>query len=202
MTTANPVPDDIQREFRQAVKDHWVMFLIQGLVMVLLGLFAIAAPMIATLAVDFYAGWLFLISGIVGVVTLLKQRNIPDFWWTMIAAALAVIAGILLILRPAAGALTLTLLLTGFFIAEGIALVVASLRFRGVVANSWVWMLFSGIVDLVLAAIIIAGLPGTAAWTLGLLVGINLLMGGLALVMTAIACRGVTAPAAPSASAV
>src|SRR5262249_3971459 len=70
--------------------------------------------------------------------------------------------------------------------------------FRGVVANSWGWMLFSGIVDLVLAAIIIAGLPGTAAWTLGLLVGINLLMAGLALVMTAIACRGVTAPAAPS----
>jgi uncharacterized membrane protein HdeD (DUF308 family) len=58
--------------------------------------------------------------------------------------------------------------------------------------SSWVWVLLSGIVDLVLAAIIIAGWPGTAAWVLGLLVGINLFMSGVALVMTALACRSVT----------
>ena len=202
MTAANPRLDDTQRNFRRAIRDHWVLFLIQGAVMILLGLFAIAAPVIATLAVDFYAGWLFLISGIVGLVTLFKRRDLPGFFWTLIAAALAILAGLLLILRPAAGVLTLTLLLTAFFIVEGISQILASFKYRSVLANSWAWMLFSGVVDLVLAAIIIMGWPGTAAWTLGLLVGINLLMAGLGLVMTAIACRSVIATHEPPGSAI
>jgi uncharacterized membrane protein HdeD (DUF308 family) len=189
MTAADVGLDDSQRSFRQAIREHWGLFLIQGLVMVILGLLAVAAPVIATLAVEIYAGWLFLISGIVGLVTLLKTRNIPAFWWTLIAAALAILVGVLLIFKPAAGILTLTLVLTAFFIAEGMTQIVAAFMYRKVLANSWAWALFSGIVDLILAAIIIMGWPGTAAWALGLLVGINLFMSGLALVMLAIGSR-------------
>ena len=200
MTTANPNAGDIQLQFRQAVRDHWVLFLIQGVVMAILGLFAIAAPVLATLAVDIYAGWLFLISGIVGIVTLFTRKNISSFLWTLIAAVLALAVGVLLIWRPAAGVLSLTLLLIGFFIAEGVVQILAAFKYRSAVGNSWTWMLFSGIVDLVLAAIILMGWPGTAAWTLGLLVGINLFMSGLALVMTSLACRGLTEAAEPSAA--
>src|SRR5215216_5002769 len=119
MTTTHPNPSDIQLQFKQTVRDHWVLFLIQGLVMAILGLFAVAAPVIATLAVDIYAGWLFVISGIVGIITLFTRQNISSFLWTLIAAVLALIVRVLLIWRPAAGVVTLTLLLTGFFIAEG-----------------------------------------------------------------------------------
>jgi len=200
MTTANPNPGDIQLQFKQAVRDHWVLFLIQGVVMAILGLFAVTAPVIATLAVDIYAGWLFLISGIVGIITLFtRQQNISSFLWTLVAAALALAVGVLLIWRPAAGILSLTLLLIGFFIAEGVVQILAAFKYRSAVGNAWTWMLFSGIVDLVLAAIILMGWPGTATWTLGLLVGINLFMSGLALVMTSLACRSLTEAAEPSA---
>jgi len=200
MTTANPNPGDIQLQFKRAVRDHWVLFLIQGVVMAILGLFAVAAPVIATLAVDIYAGWLFLISGIVGIITLFtRQQNISSFLWTLVAAALALAVGVLLIWRPAAGVLSLTLLLIGFFIAEGVVQILAAFKYRSAVGNAWTWMLFSGIVDLVLAAIILMGWPGTATWTLGLLVGINLFMSGLALVMTSLACRSLTEAAEPSA---
>jgi uncharacterized membrane protein HdeD (DUF308 family) len=200
MTTADPNAGDTQLQFRQAVRDHWVLFLIQGVVMAILGLFAIAAPVIATLAVDIYAGWLFLISGIVGIVTLFTRQNISSFVWTLIAAVLALAVGFLLIWRPAAGVLSLTLLLIGFFIAEGVVQILAAFKYRSAVGNAWTWMLFSGIVDLVLAAIILMGWPGTAAWTLGLLVGINLFMSGLALVMTSLACRSLTEAAEPLAA--
>jgi uncharacterized membrane protein HdeD (DUF308 family) len=200
MTTANSSLGDIQLQFKQAVRDHWVLFLIQGLVMAILGLFAVAAPVIATLAVEIYAGWLFLISGIVGIVTLFTRQNISSFLWTLIAAVLALVVGFLLIWRPAAGVVSLTLLLTGFFIAEGIVQIQAAFKYRSAVGNAWTWMLFSGVVDLVLAAIILMGWPGTAAWTLGLLVGINLFMSGLALVMTSLACRSLTEAAEPSAA--
>ena len=200
MTTANPNPGDIQLQFKQAVRDHWVLFLIQGVVMAILGLFAVTAPVIATLAVDIYAGWLFLISGIVGIITLFtRQQNISSFLWTLVAAALALAVGVLLIWRPAAGILSLTLLLIGFFIAEGVVQILAAFKYRSAVGNAWTWMLFGGIVDLVLAAIILMGWPGTATWTLGLLVGINLFMSGLALVMTSLACRSLTEAAEPSA---
>jgi len=198
MTTTHP--SDLQLQFKQAVRDHWVLFLIQGLVMTILGLFAVAAPVIVTLAVDIYAGWLFLISGIVGIVTLFTRQNVSSFLWTLIAAVLALVVGFLLIWRPAAGVLSLTLLLIGFFIAEGIVQILAAFKYRSAVGNAWTWMLFSGIVDLVLAAIILMGWPGTAAWTLGLLVGINLFMSGLALVMTSLACRSLGDASEPSAA--
>jgi len=195
-----PRLEDLQRTFRHEIRAHWVLFLIRGVVMVILGLFAMAAPVFASLAVDIYAGWLFLISGITGLVTLFTVRNISNFLWTLIAAALAILAGVFLIWRPAAGVLSLTLLLTAFFFAEGITQILAAFKYRRVIVNSWAWMLVSGIVDLALAAIIIIGWPGTAAWALGLLVGIN--MAGLALVMTSIASRSVTEVAEPVTRAV
>jgi uncharacterized membrane protein HdeD (DUF308 family) len=179
---------------------HWVLFLIQGLVVAILGLFALAAPVIATLAVDIYAGWLFLISGMVGIVMLFTRENVGSVLWTLIAAILALVVGFLLIWRPAAGVLSLTLLLVGFFIAEGVVQIVAAFKYRSAIGSAWTWLLFSGIVDLVLAAIIIMGWPGSAAWVLGLLVGINLFMSGLALVMTSFACRALTEAAPPSAA--
>jgi uncharacterized membrane protein HdeD (DUF308 family) len=90
---------------------------------------------------------------------------------------------------PLTGALSLTLVLTAFFIVEGIASVMYAIEHRNQLTGRWGWMLLSGIIDLILAAIIIAGLPGTAAWALGLLVGINMLFGGTAMIGMALAAR-------------
>src|SRR5262245_19846809 len=93
MTTAHPSPADIQAQFRQAVRDHWILFLILGVVMVILGLLAFAAPVVATLAVDFYVGWLFLISGVVGVITLFMRERFSRFLLTLFAEILTLVVG-------------------------------------------------------------------------------------------------------------
>ena len=95
----------------------------------------------------------------------------------------------MLLVEPIAGALSLTLVLIFFFVAEGIASVMYALEHRRELSGRWEWMLISGIIDLVLAGIIFAGLPGAAAWALGLLVGVNMVFGGVALVAIALHAR-------------
>ena len=95
------------------------------------------------------------------------------------------------------GAFSLTFLLIVFFIIEGVVSVMFALDHRRELPGAWGWMLASGIVDLALATIILAGLPGTAAWAIGLLVGINLTFGGVALVAMALQARKID-PAAPT----
>ena len=183
--------DDFGRNVRSAIRHHWVLFLIPGLVMAFLGLIAAASPLIATLVVETFAGWLFLTGGFVGLAALFTTRNVPGFVWTLFSAVLAILIGAFLVSRPFAGLVTLTVALAAFFAAHGIVQILTSLDHRRLFAQSWLWMAISGIADLVLAGLIIAGWPGSVAWALGLLIGINLFMSGLALVMTAIACRRV-----------
>ena len=120
-----------------------------------------------------------------------RTRNVPGFIWTVIGAVLAILIGAFLVWRPLAGLITLTVALAVFFAVHGVVQILTSLEHRQVFPRSWPWTAISGIADLILAGIIIAGWPGSVAWALGLLIGINLFISGLALVMTAIACRGV-----------
>jgi uncharacterized membrane protein HdeD (DUF308 family) len=191
MTTVDPSINDVQRAVRDALHAHWVLFLTQGVIMVMLGAVAFVAPTVATIAVDIFVGWLFLISGIFGLAALFAVRTVPGFIWTLITAALSVIVGALLIWKPVEGTFSLTLVLTAFFIVEGLFQIVASFTSRDAIPGSWGWMLASGLADLVLAAIIIAGWPLSAGWVLGLIVGVNLVTSGLAVVMVAIAGRKV-----------
>ncbi len=192
MASLTPAYDHMQQAIRDALGAHWRLFLFQGAIMVILGALAIAAPVVATITVDIFIGWLFLISGIVGLVAMFSAKHIPAFLWSLITAALSVAVGVMLIWKPVAGALSITIVLTAFFIAEGVFQLVASIAYRDVISGSWGWMLASGIADLVLAAVIILGWPMTAVWTLGLLVGINLITSGLAVVMAALAGRQLT----------
>jgi uncharacterized membrane protein HdeD (DUF308 family) len=182
-------------EERRAIHDNWIWFLIQGVILAALGLLAIGAPLLASVVVTKLAGWLLLAGGIVGIVTLFTGRKVPGSIWTFLGAVLAIIAGLFLLWRPGVGMLSLTLALAAYFIAQGITQIFTAFAHRHAL-NSWGWVLASGIVDLILAAIIMYGWPGTAAWVIGLLVGVNLFMYGLALIMTAIASRSVsTGPA-------
>jgi uncharacterized membrane protein HdeD (DUF308 family) len=189
MADVNPNLSAMQHAIRGAMATHWRLFLFQGVVMIVLGVLAVAVPMAATLAIELLVGWLFLISGIVGLIALFSVHDAPAFLWGLVTAALSVAAGVVLIWNPVAGALSLTLVLVGLFIAEGVFQIATSVGYRHVMAASWGWLLVSGISDLVLAAVIILGWPISAIWALGLLVGINLLTSGWALVMAAFAGR-------------
>ena len=188
MTSVQNV-SEMQDALKDALKTHWKLFLFQGVVMVILGILAVAWPAVATLAVDIYIGWLFLISGTVGLVAMFSARDVPAFLWTLLTAALAMAVGVLLIWKPAEGAESLTIVLTAFFIAEGVFQIAGSFAYRDAMPGSWGWMFVSGISDLALAGLLVLYWPVSAAWALGLLVGVNLITSGVAIVVTAIEAR-------------
>jgi uncharacterized membrane protein HdeD (DUF308 family) len=189
MSTDPGGASELQRALTQSIREHWGLFLTEGIILVVLGLLAIIIPPIATIAVTIFLGWLFLISGIVGLVTTFWARHAPGFWWSLLSAVLAIAAGIVLLGWPIPGAVSLTLLLIAFFIIEGVLSILYAFEHKKELSGRWGWMLISGIIDLILAAIIWGGLPGTAAWALGLLVGINMLFGGSAMIAMALHAR-------------
>ena len=186
------LPQDVtnlQAKMSAAVREHWKAFLIEGILLVILGLAAMIVPPLASLAVTIFLGWMFLISGIAGLVLTFWARGMPGFWWSLISAVLAIGAGIILLAQPVQGTLTLTIVVGAYFLAEGIATIMYALEHRRELSERWSWLLVGGLLDILIAAMIITGLPGSAEWAIGLLVGINLLFGGTTLIGVALAAR-------------
>ena len=186
------LPQDItnlQSKMSAAVREHWRVFLFEGILLVILGLAAMLVPPLASLAVTIFLGWAFLISGIFGLIVTFWARQMPGFWWSLISAALAVVAGIVLLARPVQGTLTLTIVVGAYFLADGVTTIMYAIEHRRELSERWSWMLAAGLVDILVAAIIIAGLPGSALWAVGLLAGVNMLFGGAALIGMSLAAR-------------
>lgn len=191
---ASLTQDELRERVTAAVAGHWKFLLVQGLLLELLGLLAFTMPLWSTLAVEIFVGWLFLGGGIVRAVTLLRAPHLPGYWWSLLAAIVAMVVGLLLIISPFRGILALTMMLMVLFLFEGFAAILSALDFRHH-ARNWGWLLFSGLVDLLLVFLIWDGWPGTAGWAIGVLTGVNLFMMGLALVMLSIAVRQKSTPA-------
>ena len=181
--------ESLQSKMSAAVHEHWKAFLFEGILLAILGLAAIIVPPLASLAVTIFLGWMFLISGIGGLIITFWARQMPGFWWSLISAALAVLAGIVLLMRPVQGTLTLTIVVGAYFLAEGVATIMYALEHRRELSQRWGWMLTAGLMDIIVAGVIIAGLPGSALWAIGLLVGLNLMFGGATLIGMALAAR-------------
>ncbi len=186
---ADTALNDMRQAVRETVRVHSGLFLAQGILTTLLGVAAVIWPQISTLAVELYVGWIFLISGAVGVIMMFLAPNVSGFLWTLLTAALSLFVGVALLWHPVEGAVSLTLLLVAFFVAEGVFQIAAAFSYRSVFPDSWVWMLCSGIVDVILALLLIAQWPSSASWALGLIVGVNLISSGVATTMVAGAVR-------------
>jgi uncharacterized membrane protein HdeD (DUF308 family) len=158
-------------------------------VLVILGLAAMIVPPVASIAVTVMLGWMFFISGIAALLMTLWARQMPGFIWSLISAVLGIGAGIVLLTRPAESTLTLTFVVGIYFLAEGVATIMYALQHRKELSERWSWMAFSGVMDILIAFFIISGLPGSAGWAIGLLVGINLVIGGSSLIGMALAAR-------------
>jgi uncharacterized membrane protein HdeD (DUF308 family) len=200
MSMNQPDLRSAQRAVAEVMREHWVLFLVEGIVLVVLGLLAIVIPPLATLAVTILIGWLFLISGVVGLVTTFWAKGAPGFWWSLVSAIIAIIAGVILLASPISGSVSLTLVLIVFFIIEGVASIMYGIEHRKEASSRAGWIIASGVIDLILAAIIFSDLPGSAAWAIGLLVGINMVFGGTSLIVMALAARGPagSSPATPA----
>ena len=185
-------PEDfsrLQSTMSRTVKAHWKAFLFEGILLAVLGIAALILPPLASLAIAIFLGWMFLVSGIGGLIVTYWARSTPGFWWSLISAALAVLAGMLLLARPMQAVLTLTIVLGAYFLAEGVATIMYALEHRRELSGRWSWLLISGLVDIAISFMVITGLPSTAEWAIGVLVGINLLFGGATLIGMALAAH-------------
>jgi uncharacterized membrane protein HdeD (DUF308 family) len=196
---ANSRLEGIQAAVAASLHLHWRAFLIEGIVLLILGLFAIVIPNVATLAVEVFIGWVLLLSGVVGLISTFRMRGAPGFGWSLLSAVIAIAAGVILLAWPLSGVLSLTLILTAFLTIEGVASIMMALTHRHGFSARWALLLVSGLVDLILAAMIFLNLPATAAWAIGLLVGINMVFGGSALISMALQARSAASPAGASA---
>ena len=173
----------------ESIKEHWSLYLIEGIILVLLGVAAITVPVIASLAVAVFLGWLFLIGGIVGAVTTLMHRHAPGFWWSLLSAIATIAAGLVLVGWPVGGAVSITLVLAAYLVAEGIASIMFSFGHRQQLRSGATWMFINGILDIVLAIVIVWLLPIGALWALGIFIGIDFLFGGSALIAMSLEAR-------------
>jgi uncharacterized membrane protein HdeD (DUF308 family) len=189
MSMTTPELGRLRSDISTSVREYWGVFLFEGVVLLLLGILAVLVPVIATLTVTFAFGWIFLISGLIGLVTTLHARRAPGFWWSLLSAVLGVIVGVLLLVWPITGAISLTLLLAAFFTAEGILSIMYAIEHKREMSDRWAWLLVNGVVDLGLAAIILIAFQTSASWVLGLLIGIDMVLGGTALIVIALEAR-------------
>lgn len=189
MSMTTPELGRLRSDISASVREYWGVFLFEGIVLLLLGILAVLVPVIATLTVTFAFGWIFLISGLIGLVTTVHARRAPGFWWSLLSAVLGVIVGVLLLVWPITGAISLTLLLAAFFTAEGILSIMYAIEHKREMSGRWGWLLVNGVVDLGLAAIILIAFQTSASWVLGLLIGIDMVLGGTALIAIALEAR-------------
>src|SRR5882672_4758955 len=173
----------------ETIKGHWKLFLVEGIILLILGIGALLIPVIASLAVSIFLGWLFLVGGIVGAVTTLMGRHAPGFWWSLLSAVITIVAGLYLVGWPFAGAVSLTVVLAAYLVAEGIASMLFAYEHLGQLSSRWGWLFLNGVIDLFLAGIIIWLLPLAAVWALGVIIGIDFIFGGASLIGMALAAR-------------
>jgi uncharacterized membrane protein HdeD (DUF308 family) len=190
MASNTPVEvQDLRLAVTAAIQRHWGLFLLEGIVLIVLGTFAVLVPAVASVAATIVFGWILLLSGAMGLIATWRARQAPGFGWSLFSAITGIVAGGILLWAPLQGTLSLTAVLIAFLFIEGIVSILFALEHRKGASGRWGWMLASGLVDVGLAVILLAGLPGTAAWALGLLVGINMIFGGWALVWMALDAR-------------
>ncbi len=187
----NPVFNDGQPfmniERHRAVGRNWGWFVALGVLMVLLGIFSIALPIVATFAVTLLVGWVLIGSGVLHFVHAFRSKGWGDTALEILGGVLYILAGLVVLALPLTGAFALTLAVSALFIVQGILRIMRANRLRPF-AN-WGWMLFSGIVSILLGIVIWAFMPGAALWTLGIIVGIELLFSGWATIAMGLAGR-------------
>src|SRR5580658_8392786 len=123
----------------RTVRDHWQLFLLEGIALVVLGLLALAAPAFASLAATIFFGWILLISGVIGFIATFRARHAPGFVWSLISAIIGVAAGVLLLAAPLQGTLSLTAIVIAFLLVEGIVTIVYALEHRNGQSGRWGW---------------------------------------------------------------
>jgi uncharacterized membrane protein HdeD (DUF308 family) len=178
---------ELEAFWRDQLARHWKLMLAIGVLIELTGIFSILVPIVASISVAILAGWVLLVGGIVEFGHILRSGAAWDRIWGLVLAVITAIAGLSLLLFPLSGTITITVVLVVWFFLSGGMKLAAWWRTREI-AGSWMLGL-NGAASVVLGVLIWASLPSSAAWAIGLLVGIELLLYGMSLISAAFSGR-------------
>lgn len=159
----------------------WRSLEVGGAIVALLGILAILFPFATGVSISILLGGLLVVGGFVHVAHAFRARGWKGFGWQAFLALIYAFAGMSLLANPVLGLTTLTLLLVVYFLTSGIVEVAMGLEIRG--EPNWAWVAGSGVLSILLGVLLLGGFPGTAAWAVGLLLGVDLLGTGISMVM-------------------
>ena len=166
-------------EMRDTVRRNSLLYLLQGILMVVTGLLALIYPSLASVAIVRLLGWLLIISGILQGFGLIGAGEVPYFWMQLLSAVLAIVIGVLLLRHTDAGLLLFSVLFLIYFMIEGMVKTIFAFIIRPF--PNWGWVLASGLLGIVIALYLWANLSTVSDWMLGVLLGVFLLVEGTAL---------------------
>jgi uncharacterized membrane protein HdeD (DUF308 family) len=169
------------------VKKATNWFIAVAVLFILLGLFAIAEPFAAGLGVTLLVGWLLVIGAVAHFIAAFKGGGAKHVILQLLVGIVYLIGGLYFLTHTIMGVSTLTLLLSGVILAEGVLEILAYFRLRNMHAASW--LLINGVVTLLLGGLIWFHWPSSSVWAIGTLVGVNLLMTGFSRLMLGMAAR-------------
>jgi uncharacterized membrane protein HdeD (DUF308 family) len=161
-----------------------------SVLMILAGVLAIASPMAAGIAVDVLVAWLLVFSGCVHFVFAWYTRSTGGILWEILLGALYIFIGVYVLVHPAVGLASLTLALAIYLLLEAILEFVMGFTLRPLPGSGW--LLFDGIITLILAIMIWRTWPSNTGWVIGTLVGISMLFSGVSRLGISLAARSVT----------
>ena len=160
-----------------------------GVMTVVFGIVAVGSPLITGVAVAVFVGFLLLASGVARIVHSLKSKQWGTGFWGTLIGVLGVAAGLLMIFRPLIGLVTMTMLIAIYFLVDGISEIIAAFKIKP--DQGWGWVLFNGIIAVLLGFMIWRQWPVSGAWAIGLLVGIHILMTGWSMIILGTGARRV-----------
>jgi uncharacterized membrane protein HdeD (DUF308 family) len=169
------------------VRKSWRWFLALGILLMILGAFCVVKAQTATTFSILVLGWVLAISGVVWLVNSFYALSWHGFFLFLLNAIVRGVTGYLLIRHPDAGAAGVTLLLASLFIVSGLFRAVGAgvIRFP-----RWGWTVFSGLVSLGFGVYLLAIWPVASAYLIGIVIGVDLIFDGGALVGFATAIHG------------
>jgi uncharacterized membrane protein HdeD (DUF308 family) len=164
-------------------------FIVEGILLIALGAVAAGLPVVAGVAAALVFGWVLILSGIFGIVTLFAARAHTHIIWGGVSSAIAMLVGVLVVVFPLAGAVGLATLVAAYLVVDAIAMVGLALHQRQHGGWGWIWLLVAAIASLALAAFVMLLSAQGDATLVGIIVAIDLVVGGIALVSLGIVAR-------------
>lgn len=160
-----------------------------GIVLIVFGVICLVSPAIAGGAITYVVGALLAAAGLIQVIQGLREPAWASKLLPIILGCIMIVAGVSVLAHPWIGMTVLTIVLAVSFVLEGCWKIFASFAFRPAVG--WLGLLLSGIIAIVIGGLIWAEWPASALWAIGVLVGVDLMMTGVAMVALATTVRQV-----------